>query len=157
VFPIHLPPLREREGDMELLADHFLRELNNADGLAKYFAPAARRLMAGHHWPGNVRELKNVVHRAYILADVEITRDCLPADIGVGMGAKPGSGAAGSVLHVRVGTSVAQAERSLILATLEELGGDKPKTAEVLGISLKTLYNRLDAYRKKDAAPRGAP
>jgi len=141
VFPLHLPPLCERGEDVELLAQHFLAQLNKAEGTAKVLTRAALQRMRMHRWPGNVRELKNLVHHAFILADEEIGVDCLPAEIG---GAEPPSGAS---LHLKVGMSLADADRRLILATLSECGGDKRKAADVLGISLKTLYNRLKAYQ----------
>ncbi|MBP1685421.1 MAG: Fis family transcriptional regulator [Deltaproteobacteria bacterium] len=141
VFPLHLPPLCERGDDVELLAQHFLAQLNKAEGTAKVLTRAALQRMRMHRWPGNVRELKNLVHHAFILADEEIGVDCLPAEIG---GAEPPSGAS---LHLKVGMSLADADRRLILATLSECGGDKRKAADVLGISLKTLYNRLKAYQ----------
>jgi DNA-binding NtrC family response regulator len=153
VFPIHLPPLRERGDDLGLLADHFLNELNAAEGTNKKFTPAAHARMRAHSWPGNVRELKNVIHRAFILADEEIGADNLPSEV---LGApNRADDASGPSLHLRVGTSIAEADRRLILATLEECGADKKKAAEILGISLKTLYNRLNSY--KSVGPRRAP
>jgi two-component system, NtrC family, response regulator AtoC len=141
VFPIHLPPLRERGEDVILLADHFLWQLNKTEGTAKKFARATLDRLKAHAWPGNVRELKNVVHRAFILADEEIGADCLPPEVG-GV-----EGFTGPDLHFKVGVSIEEAERRLILATLEHYTGDKKKTSEVLGVSLKTLYNRLNAYK----------
>jgi DNA-binding NtrC family response regulator len=141
VFPIGLPPLRERGDDVVLLADHFLWQLNKTESTAKKFSrPTIERLKA-HSWPGNVRELKNVVHRAVILADEEIGPDCLPPEVG---GTESYTG---PDLHFKVGVSIEEAERRLILATLEHHNGDKKKTADVLGVSLKTLYNRLNAYK----------
>jgi two-component system, NtrC family, response regulator AtoC len=146
VFPIPLPPLRDRGGDVGLLVDHFLKELNATEGRSvRVGADSAERLLA-HAWPGNVRELKNALHRAFILADQEITPDCLPEDIRGGtVTSLPGKNGS-PMLKVQVGESVADAERRLILATLEHYHGSKQKAAEVLGISLKTLYNRLSAY-----------
>ena len=92
-----------------------------------------------------MRELRNLVHRAFILADREITAESVPIP---GSLAEPDSG---SVLQVRVGSSIAEAERRLILATLEHLDGDKSKAASLLGISLKTLYNRLNVYSASQA------
>jgi DNA-binding NtrC family response regulator len=143
VFPIHLPPLRERGDDVEFLADHFLAELNQAEGMTKGFNRAARQRLRTYAWPGNVRELKNVVHRAFILADEEIGPESLPAELG---GAGP-TDASGPTLQLKVGTSIAEADRRLILATLDQHGWDKRKAAAVLGISLKTLYNRLSTYK----------
>jgi len=141
VFPIVLPPLRERGDDVELLADHFLGLLNSAEGTTKAFTRAALQRLRAHSWPGNVRELKNLVHQIFILADDEIGVECLPSDLG-------GSGSqSGSSLHIKVGVSLDEAERRLMLATLNECAGDKKKAAEVLGVSLKTLYNRLKVYQ----------
>ena len=75
VFPIALPPLRERDGDAELLAEHFLRQLNDAEGTAKAFSRQAIATIRAHRWPGNVRELKNAVQRAFILADDDVELD----------------------------------------------------------------------------------
>jgi DNA-binding NtrC family response regulator len=137
VFPIGLPPLRDRREDVELLAQHFLASLNKEHDTAKEFTRPAVNRLKSHNWPGNVRELKNLVHRAFILADEHIGLDALP------LGVQESSG---SSLNVKVGTSLGEAERRLILATLEDCEGDKKKAAEVLGISLKTLYNRLNLY-----------
>jgi DNA-binding NtrC family response regulator len=146
VFPIVLPPLRQREGDVELLATYFLAQLNRKEETNKRFTHEAMERLRRHGWPGNVRELQNVVQRAFILADEEITPDCLPPEI---------DGSAGAVeplLHMRVGTSLAEIEKRLILATLDQFQGDKKKTAETLGVSLKTLYNRLNEYRENAGA-----
>ncbi len=139
VFPIEMPPLREREGDVELLVEEFLSKL--ADGSARgRIDEQAKKRLCTYHWPGNVRELKNVVERAFILADGEIDSDCLPGEI-TGE-EKP----EGPILRVRVGTPVADVERRLILATLEQFDGNKNETAKALGLSVKTIYNRLNAY-----------
>jgi DNA-binding NtrC family response regulator len=139
VFPIQIPPLRERPEDVEGLALHFLELLNQQEGTTKRFAPGAVECLRRHHWPGNVRELKNVVQRAYILCPhIEVGFDGFPLGSSEELGLD---------LPLRVGTSIADAERQLILATLKGLGGDKRKAAEVLNISLKTLYNRLNVYK----------
>ncbi|MGE5640724.1 MAG: sigma-54-dependent transcriptional regulator [Clostridia bacterium] len=155
VFPIAMPPLRERTSDIELLAQHFLDVLNRQESASKSFAPAAIAALYAHNWPGNVRELKNYVQRAFILADGVIDADLAPASV-----AAP---SAAPILTVRVGTTLDEVGRRLIEATLAECGS-KRKAAEVLGISLKTLYNRLAAYKAEEpaeeledeeAAPRG--
>ncbi|HEY7921824.1 MAG: sigma-54-dependent transcriptional regulator [Burkholderiales bacterium] len=140
VLPVELPPLRERRDDIELLAEHFIDELNKESGTAKRFTAAALQRLRTHSWPGNVRELRNVIHRAYILAENDIGVDALPLGV---IEDAPGS----SGLMLKVGTSIAEAERRLILATLEHFEGDKKRTASMLQISLKTLYNRLNVYR----------
>jgi DNA-binding NtrC family response regulator len=140
VFPLELPPLRERPGDAELLADHFLAERNREAGTRKRFSAAARAQLAAEAWPGNVRELANAVRRAFILSGDEIPAELLPR--GEGRGLEVG----GTSFQVRVGDSIDEVERRLILATLRETGGDKRRSAEILGISLRTLYNRLSVY-----------
>jgi len=146
VFPIALPPLRDREDDVALLAEHFLEELNKEakaskelrDAPPKAFTKAAIDRLRAHGWPGNVRELRNVVQRAFILAPNDIGVDALPLGIV--------EERLGTSLSIRVGTPIEEAERRLILATLEHCAGDKKKAAELLKISLKTLYNRLNVY-----------
>jgi DNA-binding NtrC family response regulator len=152
VFPISLPPLREREGDVTLLAQHFLATLNEAEGTRKRLGAATLERLERSDWPGNVRELKNTVQRAFIMAEGEINAGCLPDDLGVPVVAAtvPVDGASPALA---VGTSLGDAERQLIEATLEHYKGDKKKTAEVLGISLKTLYNRLNQYRGSPVSP----
>ena len=146
VFPIHLPPLRHRGRDMEHLADHFLQILNKAEGADKQFNSEALDKLRRHTWPGNVRELKNVVHRAFILADDEIGPEEVPIEPQRGEETSTG----GPFIRIRVGSSIADAERKLIMATLEEHDGNKKDAADVLGISLKTLYNRLNAYKDEE-------
>jgi DNA-binding NtrC family response regulator len=147
VFPIHMPPLREREDDIELLAEHFLEQVNRREKSEKRWSEAALRHLRDLSWTGNVRELRNVVDRAAILTDRVIGVQDLPAVEG-----RPSSAGTAGVLQVEVGSPISDVERSLIMATLEHLGGDKKRAAEVLGISLKTLYNRLAVYA---AAARG--
>lgn len=150
VFPLQLPPLRERADDIELLAAHFLSELNAAEGASKKITPAALDLLRAYHWPGNVRELKNVMHRAFIMATDTIEPKCLPPELGVARQVS------GPFFQVRVGTKVSDVEKRLILATLEQCGGTKEKAAEMLGISLKTLYNRLREYDAQESQERRA-
>ena len=142
VFPIHLPPLRERAEDVPLIARHFLADISRREGQARHFAPEALARLSAHPWPGNVRELRNIVHRAYVMApDSLIVDECLPtsdAPLPVMTGAP--------VLTIAVGTPLAEVEKRVTLATLEYLGRHKEKTAATLGVSLKTLYNRLKEY-----------
>jgi DNA-binding NtrC family response regulator len=143
VFPVHLPPLAERAGDVELLAERFLARLGRASGIVKRLTAEARDRLAAYAWPGNVRELENVIYRAFLLADgPEVGADHLP-------GAITGRPPAARALTLRLGSSIAEVERELILATLDHLGGSKREAARVLGVSLKTLYNRLNAYREE--------
>jgi two-component system, NtrC family, response regulator AtoC len=138
VFPILLPPLRERTGDALLLADQFLEGLNAAQGTSKVLSPAARDRIRTHPWRGNVRELKNEVQRAFIMCDSVVD---MP-DLGGGNGHEPAAASA----PPEVGGSLEASERQLILATLDQCAGDKKQAAQILGISLKTLYNRLHVY-----------
>ncbi|PYQ65837.1 MAG: sigma-54-dependent Fis family transcriptional regulator [Acidobacteria bacterium] len=134
VFPIHMPPLRERGDDVLLLAVHFLSQLNERQGTAKEWTEDALLRLRAHPWPGNVRELKNVVHRAFIMADDEIAARCLPREV---------SEALANSLDVQVGASIVEVRRRLIAATLEASGGDESKAAALLGISLEALRNQL--------------
>jgi DNA-binding NtrC family response regulator len=142
VFPIALPPLREREGDTELLAEHFLQSLNVESSASKRFSRAALTTIRAYHWPGNVRELKNAVHRAFIMAEELVELDLA----GLACPAVEGE-----CLRVPVGTSLAEMERQAIFATLDHCRGNKRRAAEMLGVSLKTLYNRLTAYQAEGA------
>jgi DNA-binding NtrC family response regulator len=141
VFPVWAPPLRERAGDVVHLAHYFLAELNRRHGVAKHFNPDVLAALEAYSWPGNVRELRNAVQRAFILADEEIGETYL---LNIPNTATPSAGDDG--LNLVVGTTIEDAERRLILATLAHYEGDKPRTAEALGISLKTLYNRFKQY-----------
>jgi len=138
VFPIQLPPLRERGTDIELLAQHFLVQLNTEEHTAKRFSPAAVAALYAHTWPGNVRELKNYVQRAFILADELIDVALAPETF---VHSTPSS-----LITVRIGSTLEDVNRRLIEATLADCGNVKRKAAETLGISLKTLYNRLAVY-----------
>ncbi|TMQ60217.1 MAG: sigma-54-dependent Fis family transcriptional regulator [Candidatus Eisenbacteria bacterium] len=142
VFPIVLPPLRDRSDDVVLLAEHFLAQINREEGASKKFSAAALQRLAAYSWPGNVRELKNMIRRAFILSEDVIEMDALP----IGPAAPAPQAAASTHDAMRVGMSLAEIERHFILATLEHFGGDKRKAAEILGISLKTIYNRLNNY-----------
>ena len=148
VIPVTVPPLRERGRDTLLLAEMFLEQLNEDNGTAKSFTDDARSRLAAHAWPGNVRELKNVVHRGFVLSDEEVD---VELDGEFGAGVEPASAQRvettnGNEVMIRVGTSLETAERALIMATLRAVDGSKSKAAQVLGISLKTLYNRLHEY-----------
>ncbi|MEO8297559.1 MAG: sigma-54 dependent transcriptional regulator [Burkholderiales bacterium] len=175
VFPIELPPLRDRLSDVGLLADHFLVTIGQQEGRSKRFSAAAREQLAQYRWPGNVRELRNAVQRAYVMATTEVideqwlpppsAPDEMPSPFA--SPSQPPSAAAAvaastsaafaataratpadsdDLLVLPIGTSMAEAERQLILATLRHYHHHKERTAAALGISLKTLYNRLKEY-----------
>lgn len=140
VFPLVLPPLRERDDDILLIADHFLQSLNQEYGTSKRFSDDACEAMLSYAWPGNIRELRNYVYRSYILAD-----DLIKGDFN-SFSMDSHSVGWGTEITVPVGVPLADANRQLILATLKQCGGVKKAAAEMLGISLKTLYNRLEEY-----------
>lgn len=140
VFPLVLPPLRERGDDILLLANYFLNGLNQEYGTAKRFSDDACQAMLAYAWHGNIRELRNYVYRSYILADEVIKGDFNSFSL------DSHSAGWGTEITVPVGVPLADANRQLILATLKQCGGVKKAAAEMLGISLKTLYNRLDEY-----------
>ncbi|MGI8895554.1 MAG: sigma-54 interaction domain-containing protein [Casimicrobiaceae bacterium] len=143
VVPIHLPPLRERGCDVTLLAAHFLHEMNRDAGITKKLLRGARAELQDYAWPGNVRELRNVLQRSFVLSDGVIE---LQLDNTLNQ-ARRGVVTAGSdTLIIPIGTSLESAQRSLIMATLQAVNGSKSKAAAILGVSLKTLYNRLHAY-----------
>jgi len=147
VFPLALPPLRERGPDIELLAKHFLAQLNAESGSSKRWTAAALERLHRHSWPGNVRELKNLVHRTFILADGDIAASYLPSL----QSAPPKPATASDVVPVPIGVALDEVERRVILATLEHCQGNKNEAARVLGVSLKTLYNRLNVYHAAKA------
>ncbi|MEP6942601.1 MAG: sigma-54 dependent transcriptional regulator [Betaproteobacteria bacterium] len=156
VIPVTVPPLRERGEDAVLLAQMFLSALNEEHGESKHLSEHATRCIRDYRWPGNVRELKNVIHRAFVLSDSEVEVDIDASTSGESVESSvaalrsPAATASsiGEVFAVRipVGMSLDDAEQTLIKATLDSVNGSKVKAAQVLGISLKTLYNRLHAY-----------
>ena len=159
VFELSLAPLRERPEDVAALALHFLEDLAKKEGPHRELTPDALELLMRYSWPGNVRELRNVVQSSHILAADAIDVESLPVEVRTGavgpramVTAPPARSLAGEgdVLQITVGTPLADVERQVILATLRRCDGNKSRTAELLGISLKTLYNRLNAYQ--DAA-----
>jgi len=138
--PIFVPPLREHSEDIELLAPHFAAELNRKSGTNKAFTPVAVDRLKRHHWPGNVRELSNAVHRAFVMTDGDwITQVGIPREPTLA------GEFGGRSFAVGVGDRIDGVERRLILATVQHTH-TKEAAAEILGISVKTLYNRLRAY-----------
>jgi transcriptional regulator with PAS, ATPase and Fis domain len=146
---LRVPPLRERSEDIVPLAEHFLKQSN----LNRYFSADAVQALQRHSWPGNVRELRNVLERAVILADQgTITKHHLPRDFGVPAGARPVlQEVEPDVVRLTVGTTVGEAEKALIQVTLQHTRNNKTRAAEILGISLKTLFNKLKEYGSAEA------
>lgn len=141
VVPLCMPPLRERDDDIVLLAQHFLTQLNEQHNTAKTFPRMTLNVLREQPWRGNVRELKNAILRAYILSDQTLTIEpqCRQR-------ANDPVLTIEGCLKIAVGVPLADAQRALIMATLEQCEGNKRDAAERLGISLKTLYNRLALY-----------
>jgi len=143
VFSIELPPLRQRKDDLPLLIQSFLAEFNARNNKSvSALDPAAMRIMEQYGWPGNVREVRNVIERAVILSSGEFIepKHLPPLVIGTSDPAKP-------TVSFEPGTTVEEAERRLILMTLEHTRDNKTRAAEILGISLKTLHNKLNKLR----------
>ena len=155
VFHIHLPPLREHKDDLPALIEQLLREMNQKHGLQTAGVNTdVMELFKSYPWPGNVRELRNVLERAAIAAERgSIGRQHLPEDFSRGPVAQADEL---SGLRFPPGTTVEAAERELILQTLQATNQNKTRAAELLGISLKTLHNKLKEYeasRKDDVKP----
>lgn len=148
VFPLRVPPLRERADDIELLARLFVANFNAGEKKPKTLPAGSLEVLKHYHWPGNVRELKNTLYRAFIMADdvVNVQPPGQPRQ------APRVSWHEGS-LQLQIGMSLAEAQRELILAMLQHFNGDKRQTARTLGISLKTLYNRLESYQNDSVSP----
>jgi DNA-binding NtrC family response regulator len=146
VFTIELPPLRNRHEDIQLLAESFLREFAAEAGKTlSGLDDECLATLRGYSWPGNVRQLRNVIKRATVLTNTPLlTVADLPAELRA-----PAARSAAAPVP-QVGRSLDDVERDLIFETLDAVGGNKARAAEILGISLKTLYNRLDRYRGKD-------
>jgi len=144
VFPIVIPPLRDRVEDIEPLAIHFLELYNQREATDKRWAPEGLRRLRDYAWPGNVRELRNVVDRAAILAEEVIRDPALPQTDSPGASIRDEGG---QPIPIALSDSLEEVERKFILATLQLTGGDKKEAARRLGISLKTLYNRLNVYQ----------
>ncbi|WP_305078120.1 sigma-54-dependent transcriptional regulator FlbD [Methylobacterium sp.] len=156
VVNLRLPPLRDRPADILALAEHFARKYAEANGLAaRPLSAEARRLVTQSPWPGNVRELENTLHRAVLLASgPEIDADAIrsPEGDALSTGAT-GAGAAARAVQAAeavtrgfVGRSLADVERDLILDTLDHCLGNRTHAAKILGISIRTLRNKLNEY-----------
>jgi two-component system response regulator AtoC len=144
--PVLIPPLRARTEDIDGLARVFLREFNERAGTEKSLSRDTLSVLKTYGWPGNVRELRSVLEQAFIMAEQQISPEHLPDLHGQPI-------TDGDVLQLSIGDSVQEAEKKLTLATLTYYKGDKRKAAQTLGVSLKTLYNRINAYRAEQRAP----
>lgn len=144
VLRIHMPPLRNRPGDLPLLVNHFVGVYNKAykkDILS--VAPECMSLFNAYEWPGNVRELKNVLMRAVVVCEEkEIRMKHLPQGLRSKGSVKP-------MIHIPVGTSLADMERELVKRTLTYTGNNRQRTATLLGISRRALYNKIERFGLK--------
>jgi DNA-binding NtrC family response regulator len=155
VFQISLPPLRQREGDIPVLVEALVRDLNRKHGCKVTEAgKEVLEQLQRHTWPGNVRELRNVLERAVIIAgEGSLTPHHLPRDFGASIGSKPSSDIREpDAVRLPVGTTVSEAEKALIQLTLQHTKNNKTRAAEILGISLKTLFNKLKEYGAAEEA-----
>jgi DNA-binding protein Fis len=171
---MHLPPLRDRKGDIPLLADYFIRRhagKNSREPVS--VAPDAMEVLCHYNWRGNVRELENVLERALLLSggkDIQplhllmgpaaVTAHGMEAVLKKSQAAAAAApGTNGDALGIAVGMSMAEAEEKLIFETLRKLGGNRTQAAKVLDISIRTLRNKLNEYaaagRKLEIEMRG--
>ena len=166
VFHVHLPPLRDRKEDIPAMADALIDDMNRKhECRVTDVSPEVMEALQSHRWPGNVRELRNVLERAVILAgEGTIEAKHLPPFLQNRPAAVPGAApesdmqaatpSAGpedpEAVKFRIGTTVEEAEKGLILRTLEHTRNNKTRAAEILGISLKTLHNKLKEYTGKE-------
>ncbi|HXU21671.1 MAG TPA: sigma-54 dependent transcriptional regulator [Verrucomicrobiae bacterium] len=148
VFQIALPPLRQREEDIPLLTDALIGVLDRKHGCrVTEVSSDVMDMFRKFSWPGNIRELRNVLERAVIVAgEGAITAHHLPLDFGASLGAKPAQVFEPDGVRLPVGTTVAEGEKALIHLTLQHTKNNKTRAAEILGISLKTLFNKLKEY-----------
>lgn len=150
VFNIHMPALRDHLEDLPAMTEAMVSEMNQKHGrrVAGVAASMLDRMMS-YHWPGNARELRNMIERAVILCPDGAPLDAGHLPPGFGKGQEAGAQSLeGGTIPVQVGTTVDEAERMLILRTLEATGQNKTRAAEILGVSLKTLHNKLKEYNR---------
>jgi len=148
VMNIRLPALQERPGDIPVLAEHFVAKYSEANGVATRPVGAdALKALTRHSWPGNVRELENTIHRAVLLTSGdEIGPEAVMLDSGEGAASMPEPGTAKADGQDFVGRTVADVERELIIDTLHHCLGNRTHAANILGISIRTLRNKLKQY-----------
>jgi DNA-binding NtrC family response regulator len=149
VFPLHIPPLREKMADVPLLVKGFLDTLNRENGTQYKLSEADLKRLQLYDWPGNVRELRHVLHRAWIMGNPEQEMLHLPERFDSPFSRrKPGHQ---SLKPELAGRTIEEVEKELIMQTLDRFENNKTKAAEALGVSVKTLYNRLSSYGVEDA------
>jgi len=159
VIPVKVPPLRERGGDILLLADHFIRkysEVNEKE--TPKLSEQAKAMLNGYHWPGNVRELENIIERAVLISKNGLI---MPADLLMDFAKKRGVSPtsddqqiaqARQEIDAEAGTTLQEMEKKMIFSTLDQVNWNKTKASRILGISVRTMRNKLSEYGVKDKA-----
>jgi DNA-binding NtrC family response regulator len=143
VIPIHLAPLEERKEDIPLLVQHFIEKYNEENSKqVRGIEPSALKLFMKYHWPGNVRELENLIERAVVTSRGDyLTEDDFPSELAMGP-------VADELPELKVPISLEEGNKYLILKTLERFDGNKTRAAEALGITTRTIRNKLAEYRE---------
>ena len=145
VFRIHLPALRDRKEDLSLLAQHLVTQLSEKHGRpARFLSPAAITALQFHAWPGNVRELRNVIERAVVICSGEQIERHHFAPYPIDQRERQRDE---DTISFPVGTPLEEVERQMIMRTLKKTKNNKTRAAALLGISLKTLHNKVNLYR----------
>lgn len=148
---LHVPALRQREDDVGDIALQIVERLNARHRTRKRLSTQAMKALRAYTWPGNVRELRNALERAFILADEQI-------ELQLPRRQPPREEVRHNAMTLHIGTTLAHTQQRFIVASLRHFNGDKPRTAKALGISLKTLYNRLALLPENERnAVSGAP
>ena len=158
VIHVQVPPLRERAGDIPLLANFFLRRYAaKNDKPVEGITGRAMDALGRHGWPGNVRELENVIERAVVLSsDAVIDLDDLPGSLSGLSSVTSEQTVDGRGVYLQVGTTLEEAELVLLRETLKATGGDKNLAAKLLGVATRTIYRKLGALEEKDRATPGS-
>jgi DNA-binding NtrC family response regulator len=146
VVPLTIPPLRERSDDIRLLVRHFCEKFGQMNGRQAEVSEAAMERLLRHSWPGNIRELENTIERAVLMGT---GTEIVPQDLILGC-EQVTAGSAQSA-HISAGVTVRDMERKLIMATLQAVNESRSQAAEMLGISIRTLRNKLKEYREANA------
>jgi DNA-binding NtrC family response regulator len=154
-----MPSLRDRKDDIKILAEHFIEKYSKANGIDKRkLSDAALAKLTGYHWPGNVRELENTMHRTVLLASGAIIEpDAIflqgaPEPLAATLATNTGSSQPKQNTGGLVGRTVESVEQELILDTLNHCLGNRTHAANILGISIRTLRNKLKQYGEQGAA-----
>jgi len=147
VIPIHIPPLCDRTDDIPLLVDHFIEKYSTENRKSiKGVDQKALKLLVGYRWPGNVRELENMIERAIVTTRNDVLTDSdFPIELQLGGVETLGGG-------LKIPMSLEEGNKFLILKTLEKFNGNKTRAAEALGVSARTIRNKLSEYRVKEDA-----